>query len=154
MSLTFWRRAQDGGYGDGHLDLAILWGENEVAMCLSSTLPQISAWERQKTERQQTGRTSMIWCPPLGHIFVPVGLFFFHFTSSRTSISTLRAGRGWEALPPRSVRLSGVVREAQSWSRLVAFTSSMMMQICFFFFFMKMRELPHALNFIAFYRHG
>lgn len=23
-----------------------------------------------------------------------------------------------------------------------------------FFFFMKMRELPHALNFIEFYRHG
>lgn len=147
MSLTFWRRAQDGGYGDGHLDLAILWGENEVAMCLTSTLPQISAWEAENGETAD--REKQAWFDvPVGTHFVPVGLF--HFTSSRTYISTLRAGRGWEALPPRSGQLSGVVREHRADPDLL------LLQVvwCKFCFFMKTRELPHALNFIEFYRHG
>lgn len=80
MSLTYWRRAQDGGYGDGHSDLLILWGENEVAMCLSSTPPQISTREAENGETAERAKEHALRSP-LGQRASPWAFFPLHLSA-------------------------------------------------------------------------
>lgn len=99
-------------------------------------------------ERQQKKGKEAFLVLPLGPRHFLVGLF--RFTLSKTCISTLRAGRGLKALTPWSFQLSGVLAE----HRELIQTCSLYKWYDANVFFMKMRELPHALNFIEFYRHG
>lgn len=89
-------------------------GEKMKSLCACRARSPSLAHHRRKMERQQEKGKKHVLVDPSGAPGFAEGLF--HLTLSKTCVPALRAGRGWMALTPWSLQLSGVLPETRSCS--------------------------------------